>query len=236
MTMRRPTLVVGVVALALSAAVAAAQSGPPPITVRVFPTVTPNKAGTPRHPQGVKLGVRLVITYPAAYQPPLVDSIDVWFPRGGVYNGSRYPSCSYQRLNALGPAGCPPDSIMGTGGGVAAADTNLTYPRITIVNGGQHKVFAYTILNNPARVQTPVVGTIIKLRGRWSYKLHVVIPKILQVVAGVPIVLHSLHLAGGRGDWLATTFCPANHLWPYQAMTHFDNGQVLSTVGTVRCR
>ena len=98
---------------------------------------------------------------------------------------------------------------MGRGTGVATADTNFTYPKITIVNGGQHKVFAYTILNNPARVQTPVIGTITKLSGRWSYKLHVVIPKVLQVVAGVPIVLHSLHLSpAGATGWRRRTARP----------------------------
>ena len=75
---------------------------------------------------------------------------------------------------------------MGHGGGVARADTTFTYPKITVVNGGAQRVFAYTVLNNPARVQTPVIGTITKLSGRWSYRLHVVIPKVLQVVAGRP--------------------------------------------------
>jgi hypothetical protein len=58
-------------------------------------------------------------------------------------------------------------------------------------------------------VQTPVVGKITKLSGRWSYKLHVAIPKVLQVVAGVPIVLHSLYLSTGRGiGWRRPTARP----------------------------
>jgi hypothetical protein len=232
--MRRP-VVLAVVLLGLLAAIAVAQTQPP-ITVKVYPKVTPNRAGTPAHPQGVHLDVRLKIFYPSGYEPPLVDSIDVWFPKGGQYNGGRYPSCSYRRLNALGPVGCPKGSIMGHGSGVATADTNYTYPKITIVNGGQHVAFGYTVLNNPARVQTPVVGTITKLSGRWSYRLHLVIPKILQVVAGVPIVLHSIHLYGGRGDWLATTYCPPSQKWAYHAVTRFDDGQALVTDGTVTCR
>jgi hypothetical protein len=230
--MRRPAGL-AVVLLAVTAAVALAQ--PSPITVTVSPKVTPDKAGTPAHPQGVKLDLRLQIHYPPDYQLALVQTVDVWFPKGGLFNGDKFPTCSYRRLNALGPRGCPKDSIMGGGSGVATADTNFTYPKITIVNGGQHVVFAYTVLNNPARVQTPVVGTISKLSGRWSYRLHVVIPKVLQVVAGVPIVLHSLHLFAGRGDWLATTYCPPDHEWAYHALTHFSNGQTLVTDGSVGC-
>ena len=168
--MRRP---VALAAVLLAGTAAAALAQPSPITVTVTPKVTPNKAGTPAHPQGVKLDLRLQIHYPPDYQLALVQTVDVWFPKGGLYNGDKFPTCSYNRLNALGPAGCPKDSIMGHGTGVATADTNFTYPKITIVNGGQHVVFAYTILNNPARVQTPVVGKITKLSGRWSYKLHV---------------------------------------------------------------
>jgi hypothetical protein len=230
----RRLVALAVVLLGLLTAIAVA-AGPPPITVKVFPKVTPHRAGTPAHPQGVHLDVRLKILYPPGYEPPLVDSIDVWFPKGGLYNGGKFPSCSYRRLNALGPTGCPKGSIMGHGSGVATADQNFTYPKITIVNGGQHVAYGYTVLNNPARVQTPVVGTITKLSGRYSYQLHLVIPKILQVVAGVPIVLHSIHLSAGRGDWLATTYCPPNRKWAYHAVTHFNNGQALQTNGTVGC-
>jgi hypothetical protein len=231
----RHSIAVAAALLGLFAATALGQSSPP-IKVTVYPKVTPNVAGTPAHPQGVHLDVRIKIGIPVNYEPPLVQEIDVWFPKGGLYNGASYTTCSYRRLNAYGPASCPSASIMGSGTGVARADTNLTFPKITVVNGGAHTVFFYTVLNNPARVQSPVPGTITKLSGRWSYKLRVPIPKDLQVVAGVPIVLQSLHIAAGRGSWLATTYCPPSHKWAYRAVTHFDNGQTILTTGAVACR
>jgi hypothetical protein len=230
---RAPALAVAL--LAALAATALAQSSPP-IKVTVFPKVTPNKAGTPAHPQGVHLDVRIKIDIPESYTPPLVKTIDVWFPKGGLYNGGRYPTCSRARLNADSPAGCPAASIMGHGGGVARADANFTYPRITVVNGGQHEVLFYTVLNNPARVQEAVPGIVTRLSGRWSYRLHVTIPRDLQIVAGVPIVLHSLHISAGHGNWIATTYCPPSHKWAYHAITRFNNGQVIVTDGTVGCR
>lgn len=54
---------------------------------------------------------------------------------------------------------------MGKGSGTAMADDVPTYPRITIVNGGAKRVYFYTVLTNPARVQTPVVGKITKQSG-----------------------------------------------------------------------
>lgn len=217
------------------AAVAAAQSSPP-ITVTVHPTVTPNRAGTPAHPQGVRLDVRIGINIPDQVEPPLVSEIDVWFPRGGLYNGGRYPTCSVRTLDRSGPRACPKGSIMGSGSGVARADTTFSYPKITVVNGGPREVFFYTVLTNPARVQEPVPGIITKLSGRWSYKLHVLIPKNLQVVAGVPLVLQSLHIAAGGGNWLATTYCPPDRKWDWKALAAFDDGQRLSANGAVGCR
>ena len=80
---------------------------------------------------------------------------------------------------------------MGSGTGNAYADTMITHPKITVVNGGGSRVFFFTVLNNPARVQSPVVGKISKTSGKYAYKLHVVVPQVLQVVAGVPIELTS---------------------------------------------
>jgi hypothetical protein len=228
-------------AVALTAVVAAlvvgaALADSPPITVTVYPRVTPNKAGTRAHPQGVHFELRIKIGIPENYTPPLVRTVDVWLPRGGLFNADHYPTCSKRRLDALGPSGCNKNSIMGHGTGVAQADTTFSYPTITVVNGGPRVVYFYTVLNNPARVQEPVPGQVTKLSGRWSYRLHIAIPENLQIVAGIPLVLQSLHVEAGRGDWLATTYCPPNHRWAYHALTAFDNGQTIVTDGSVACR
>ena len=114
----------------------------------------------------------------------------------------------------------------------AYADTVITHPKITVVNGGRNKVFFFTVLNNPARVQSPVVGTISKMSGKYSYKLHVVVPKLLQVVAGVPIALTSLHVTAGKGSWLATTGCGPGGHWPFSITTSYSSGGVSSITAT----
>jgi hypothetical protein len=228
------TAAVAVTACAL-AALALAQDSVP-ITVSVDARVTPNKAGTKRHPQGVKVDVTAHIHIPNDYDPPLVQSVDVWFPKGGLYNGGKFPKCSQNTLARRGLRGCPAGSIMGHGTAMATADTVPTIPKITVVNGGADRVFFYTVLTNPARVQEPVPGIITKVGGGWSYKLHVTIPTSLQVVAGIPIRVSKLHITAGRGDWIATTSCPRDHRWRYHSETLFTTGARIRSDGSVACR
>jgi hypothetical protein len=177
-------------------------------------------AGSPSHPQGVKLTAALSWQGLRPSNAPTINKIDLWFPTGTRYNGASYPSCSYARLNAAGPSACPKDSVMGSGVATAFADTVVTRPRITVVNGGRDRVYFYTVLNNPARVQVPVIGQITRLPGRFAYHLSATIPPRLLVVAGVPIRFTALQVSAGRGTWLATTAPPAG----IKIVTSFSDG------------
>jgi len=172
--------------------------------------------GTPSHPNGV----RLTTTFGWNQLGEDVTSFELWFPQGSVYNGAKFPTCSVQKLDAYGPSSCPKDSIMGSGTGTAFADTTVTRPSITVVNGGANTVYFYTILNNPARVQEPIIGHLQRLHGRYAYKLTSAIPKNLQIVAGVPINLTSLTITVGRGDWIALSGAPAG----VKVQTGYANG------------
>lgn len=127
---------------------------------------------------------------------------------------------------------------MGRGRGKATADDVFTYPKIAVVNGGRAKVFFYTVLTNPARVRAPVVGKLTKPGGRWSYKLYTRIPRVLHVVAGIPIVLRELHIKAGdpRKDWIATTSCPRDGRWRYHVLVTFTTGQTKTYDDSVPCR
>ncbi|MCW2983283.1 MAG: hypothetical protein JWR63_853 [Conexibacter sp.] len=236
---RRRTLagiVFAVAAVGLLATLALAQDVVPiKITTRV--KVTPNKAGTPKHPQGVKAEVWGTIDIPHDVDPPLVQSVDVWFPKDGIYNGTKFPTCSGAKMAHSGPSICPARSVMGHGTAVADADGVKTRPTVTVLNGGRDKVWFYVVLQHPARVAEPVRGTITKLIGsRWGYKVHVDIPRNLQIVAGIPLRVDSFHGIVGRGDWIATTHCPSDHRWRYHAEAHYSSGQIANVDGTVVCR
>ena len=191
--------------------------------IHVTPTVTPNKAGTKAKPQAVHLKVNVGWQTLGAANQPIVTHFNVLFPKGALYNGTKYPKCSASVLSNEGPAGCPKASIMGGGTGVAYADTTLTRPKITVVNGGANTVYFYTVLNNPARVQEPIAGHLTKMSGKWAYALNVTVPANLRIVAGVPIELTSLSVsAGNSAGWLSTTGC-AGGKWPFQLTTQYLN-------------
>jgi hypothetical protein len=212
----------------------------PQTTLTVTPTVSPNKAGTKKKPQGVKLTFNINLDTPGDVEKPILQSGDLLFPKGSLYNGAKYPKCAQAKLAASGPAGCPAKSIMGKGTGDAFADTVITHPALTIINGGGGDVWIWTVLTNPARVQKIVPGKITKMSGQWAYKLHFTVPAALQIVAGVPIAVRSLKVtAGGKAwakDWLATTSCPATKKWPFSMTTNLSTGGSVNYSSTVACK
>lgn len=222
------------------AAVALAQEvtpDPPAATV----TVTPNEAGTPRHPRGIRIKARVKIPTTDDRAPLMPQSIDAWLPKGWRYNGAGHPACTRATLTSDGPSGCPPGSIMGHGQlwhrDSGDGDSTFSHRDLTIINGGRTKMYFWVVIRNPARVQAPVTGTITELRSpRWSYRLHADIPSSLQVVAGLPVTLDALTTDIGRGDWIATTRCPHDHRWPYDLKLTYASGQVVDIGGATACR
>jgi hypothetical protein len=231
----RKLAVAGLIALvaAVCAATALASAFAPTVTVNAG--LSNHKTGTRTHPQGVTLSTTFHWEDLGAANQPIVQHFTVLFPQGSLYNGAKFPSCSFKKLNAFGPHGCPKGSIMGSGTGNAFADTVITHPQITVVNGGPNIVFFYTVLNNPARVQTPVVGHISRIAGKYAYQLKVTVPQVLQVVAGVPIELTFLKVTAGHSDWLATTGCPASGHWPFKVTTGYSTGGSASDASSVAC-
>jgi hypothetical protein len=213
---RKPALA-GIAGMLIGGAVVAAVASSAATVSAVPARLT---LGSPTHPQGVKLTTALSWEGLTPGNAPTINKIDLWFPTGTRYNGASYPSCSYARLNAAGPSACPKNSVMGSGVATAFADTVVTRPRITVVNGGSDRVYFYTVLNNPARVQVPVIGQITRLRGMYAYHLSATIPPRLLVVAGVPIRFTALQVSAGRGTWLAITAPPSG----IKIVTSFSDG------------
>jgi hypothetical protein len=218
------------------AAVAIGQEGGS-IQMALTVKVTPSKAGTPSHPQGVRIKARGTISTPAEAAALVARSFDVWLPKGWVYNGAIHPVCTKVTLNRGGPSKCPPGSIMGwSGGGIEPPELNQS-PRVTVINGGPTTMYFWVVLQNPARVQAAVPGTLTKLNSsRWSYRLHADNPGSLQIVAGIPITLNSFNASFGRGDWIATTSCPSDNRWRYRLKMTSTSGQALTADGVVSCR
>jgi hypothetical protein len=224
------------VAGALLAVVALAQTETQ-TTFTIEAQVVPNKAGTPKDPQGVKIKASARFFTPEGVEKPIVTHGYALFPRAGDYNASLFPRCAKRTLDRLGPDGCPKDSRIGAARASAYADTIITYPKIEIFNGGQKVAYAYVTLYQPALVQVALPARIQEIpRGMWKYKVSVRIPEVLQVVAGVPIGARSIKGWVGKGELITTTSCPKSRRWPYEVKTFFTEGQPYTYRDTVPCR
>ena len=253
-------LPVALVAAAVVAAPATAQV--PETTFNSSAKISPTKAGTKKNPRGIQLtGSLSFTTVTQGIEPPIVTGGDVLIAKGGVWNGGKYPRCSKTTMNRnQSVSKCPAKSIVGAGSGVAFADTVNAAPDVVFVNGGRSMLWAFTTLYNPALVREPVPIRIKKTRGKWAYRASFRVPKVLQVVAGVPISLRSFkYKIGGKvrlpyavngkrtinvkrsaPKLLATTSCPRNNRYPYEATAFYlyNTGQTGSakTRGKVACR
>jgi hypothetical protein len=238
--MRKIAIPVAAVAASLSVAAVApsyAQAPEAKTSVTVSPTVSPSKAGTKKKPRSVNLGIRMnwKTSGPDGSNKPIVQKVVIDFPKGSLYLGGTFPSCTEAKLNEGLPKEVCPKAIVGSGTGDAWADTARTKPKFTLVNGGASKVFLYTELVNPAVVNAPVPGTVKKGGKYGGYRLTLTVPEELQVVAGTPISLISVNVKTKAKNWLATTSCPKNRKWPFQVVSSQDSTADATFASTVKC-
>jgi hypothetical protein len=234
-----PAAAAGVLAVgAVEVATTIAQGGPTTITVDA--KATPNNGGSKAKPQGHKISAKITVTTAGDVDHPIVQSGDVFFPKGSLYQGQKFTSCKKAVLSRSGPDGCPAKSIMGKGSGSANADTVEAGPKVVIINGGKNLVWFYTTLQRPARVRAAIAGKLTPQSGQWAYKLHFVVPDSLQVVAGIPITLNNLTASAGfkswAKQWLATTSCGAGNKWPFEAHLQLSTNQTVNYTDSVTCK
>lgn len=226
--MRKLVALAAVLALGAIVVTSAVAQDPANTSVSGEAHVTPSKAGTPGKPQGVTLSGSFKWSSEEGVDPPVITRFEILIAKGaGVYNGGKYTKCSAAVANRGGPSACPKESIMGTATGVAFADQTITKPKVTFINGGATSMCAYTILTNPARVNTCVPMKIKKLSGdpKWGYRITASVPDSLQIVTGIPIALRSLNFkVGGKSyakNFIATTGCPKSKKWDFQVETFY---------------
>jgi hypothetical protein len=203
---------------------AAGQDHLPVMKLSAKATATPSKSGTKRNPRGVTIQATAKIDSEPGYEPPIVTGVDILVGKGLVWNADDYAKCAKRALDLKGPDGCPKKSIMGGATATARADTVITHPDVVFVNAGWKQTFAYTTLYQPALVETTIVVKRTKLSGKWDHQETIQVPRILQVVAGVPIQLMSANLRiGGKPyarNYIVSTSCPKGG-WKYRATAHY---------------
>jgi hypothetical protein len=204
-------------------------------SIAVHVTLTPSRAGSLSRPQAARLRLRVTLGAPRKAEPPALDQLIIRLPQGTRYNGAGFPSCPQRTLTGGGPDACPRGSLMGTGMINARADTAPAPGQVTVVNGGAQRLYLYATIDHPVRVRAPIVGTITRQAAPWAYRLRLVVPRQLQVVAGIPIALRELEVDAGRGSWLTTTSCPPSGRWAFAAQAGFAGAGDAAQTATAPC-
>lgn len=237
--MRKPVIgaITAVLVLALTAGVALATGV---VTQTLKATIGPTKAGTAKHPQPVKLGLRLYGTTSDGSVPPASNHVIVMLPKGLSFFGSKFPACSLATLNdqSKGPSKCPSGSKIGGGSAVARIGTNPDSPtetlKVTVFNGPKGKsVLIYLLGTEPANVSGAFPGNLIPVRStKYAMKLDVKIPQqFYEPVPGffTPLtdfnttIKATRRVKGVQYGLVSTTSCPKSRRWEFAATWNYAN-------------
>jgi hypothetical protein len=106
------SLAVGLLALAATSAALPCSAGAAAQSVHLAVSLTPEHLG-----RGTTIGIGFQIDGPASSIPSPVRAIHLRYPEnlGIALSGLGIETCTAATLEALGPSGCPPDSVMGRG-------------------------------------------------------------------------------------------------------------------------
>jgi hypothetical protein len=225
-------------------------------TVSLRAELTPQQ-----HTQSVTVDLDFVIAAAAAPPSP-VTAVTIRYPAGLEIELGELGlgTCSAARMEAVGPRGCPANSIMGYGSAVAEVQvgTNILHEtaRVTLARAPEHNG-RFTVLldaegTEPLIARILMVGLLLPAKPPFGGALQFSIPSIASVPGGQDIALVRLDLVLGppslvyherlhgktiayhpRGIPLLGT-CPRGGR-PFGATVRFLDGRSASSRTTVRC-
>jgi hypothetical protein len=225
-------LIVGLAALA--ALVLATTTALAAVGVKANYSFSPNKAN-----KSAGVTVNIEATDPAAEQPPIMNRIQISFPKGGKWNGPKFPKCSLNALNSKGPKGCPSKSKIGSGTGVGYAKPVVTDPvqaKLTIFNGGSSiLVYAFPDLGPTFVVTCKIVG---------GYSLDCSIPPIKTLPSAPDAATATVKTKTTpksikkKGKKLGLIITPkkCKGSWKSSAVFSFATGEKVTTPFSQKCK
>jgi len=201
----------------------------PSMTVTSTAEMTPKLAGTEMRPRSTRIDADVEWSVPEGSEPRLPSKLAIRLPRGVRLNSRTYPTCAKRTLNRKGPSGCPWRSILGSGAGHLSEGFLGRHPKITLVNGGAHRLWAYNVYRYPALVKEAKPVTVKRLHSRkWAYELTFDLLVGPLVIGLLPLPLSRFEVSIGgtprAPDFLQTVDgCRKRGFMPFLAeLTHVD--------------
>jgi hypothetical protein len=238
-TIRISRILVAAIAATLLLAAAAPAAGGPTLTFSV--KISPNKNLKPGVP--LTLAVSGTLAGPTGGLAPTITKTVVFLPAGAVTNGRQFPSCTAAKLkshhNAL--SACPKGSKIGTGF-ITATAVQLgvsSNANATMFNGpgGRSIVFNFHA-TVPADINDSLDAPLVRLHGKYGYRLTLTIPHDLQeILDGVFVSVQkfqfvtkaSVKAHGKTVPYIVGQKCPKSGKGPVHADFSFLDGTTAST-------
>jgi hypothetical protein len=186
---------------------------------------------------------------PPATQPATVTQAVISFPHGATVNSKLFASCSAQRLNAGGPAACPPNAQIGFGSAIGGGGGVLERLKVTMFNGpGGRSALFYLAGTSPVVIKGVIGGPLVVVNSLfYGYQLTIAVPTSLQVIAGVPIAVTEFQTTVGatvaqrvhgktvdRG-YLEVPLCPPGALFPLRGVFSFVGAPTQTVNSSIAC-
>jgi len=230
--MKRIALTAMAALTALAVAVAPASAETVQSVQKFAVKVKPSKAGTKKKPRAISLSANPFFESNDADLGREVQfatvNANVFFPKGGVYNGKYFPSCSSATVfqdEKLCPRGSQVGSAKGFGKGLGLEEEVVG--KFFNQPGGKGTTLLVTG-ESPLIIREVVPATLTTLTGdpNYSYKLAFSVPRNLQspapgVIASVmkfdsTIPVQYVTRKGKKIPLLSSVSCPADGKWKFK--------------------
>lgn len=173
-------------------------------TVHLSATLTPEQLGRP-----TTIGLSLAITGPGGRTPPPLKRIDLRYPEVGIaLSGLGTEICAAAALEAKGPSGCPPDSVMGHGSALGEIPFGPELIRegatVTIARaedrGGQIALLVDAEGISPVKANVVLPALLEEARPPYGGRLGIAVPPIASLPEAPNVSIGSLSATlGPRG-------------------------------------
>jgi hypothetical protein len=229
-TLRLGALATSAVAIGLAVP---ATGQAPSMTVTSTAEMTPKRAGTEMRPRSGRVDADVELSVPAGSEPALPTELAIRLPRGVHLNSGKYPTCAKRTLDRKGPSGCPWRSIVGSGAGYLREGFAGRHPKITLVNGGPDRLWAYNVYRYPVVIKEARSVTVRRLHSRkWAYEMTFGLLVHGPIIDEPPLPLSRFEISIGATkrapDFLETDGgCPKRGFMPFSAKVTSENDQAI---------